>query len=217
MKKLVTICAVTCLMLSSPVFAAAVYYVPDSITDAWTELYDDGTNTDVTDTITDPTPDGIQTEFVGKTSNTSGWWNIGIGHEYIWNVDNLDLTGYDAVSIEIHNYNHVAGDYVWARLFLNAGWVPNPGDTRLEGNAAWIEPDPEAPLISTINLSGLTATQKSQITKIGIDVGMYADDQYWDGREWYGQDFNVAVTVPEPATICLLGLSSLTLLRKRRS
>ncbi len=210
MKKILIFYALAGLMLS-PAFAVEVYYVPDSITDAWLELYENQ-STDITSTDTNPS--GTQTEFIGSTTATSGWWSIGIGHEYIWNVDNLDLTGYDEIRITIINENQPGGDKVFVKAFANAGWVPTPGDQWLEGSELWI--DPGASFTSVIDISVLDATRISQFTKIGIDVGMYADLQSWDpDGSFAGTAFNVSV-VPEPTTIVLLGLGGLALLRRKR-
>lgn len=209
MKKLAMFCA---LLMLSPAFAVEVYYVPDSITDAWAEMYDNGSGTDITSTDTNPA--GGQTEFIGSTSTTSGWWSIGIGHEYIWNIDPLDLTGYDEIHIKIKNNNQPGGDKVWARAFANAGWVPTPGDQRLDGSELWI--DPGTSFTSVIDISGLDATRKSEFTKIGLDIAMYADQQSWDSDGSYaGTAFDVCV-VPEPTTVVLLGLGALGLWRKKR-
>lgn len=209
MRKLVMFCAVVGLM-SSPVLAATVYYVPDSITDSWTEMYE---TQSVTITSTDTNPSGAQTEFAGSTTATVGWWSIGIGLEHFY-PNGLDLTGYDEIHIEIKNENQSGGDKVWVRGFSNCGWVPNPGDQRQEGSETWL--DPGASFTSVIDISGVPATHIDQFTKIGIEVGMNADQQVWDTDGSYaGTCFNVSI-VPEPTTVVLLGLGALGLLRRRR-
>lgn len=210
MRKLAMFCTLVSLMLSQA-FAVEVYYVPDSITDAWAEMYDNGSGTDITSTDTNPS--GAQTQFIGSTTTTSGWWSIGIGLEYFY-PNGLDLSGYDEIQITIINNNQQGGDKVWVRGFSNCGWVPTPGDIRTDGSELWI--DPGASFTSVINLSGLDATHKSEFTKIGMDIGMYADLQGWDPDGSYaGTAFNISV-VPEPTTIILLGLGGLSLLRKKR-
>ena len=213
MKKTLIFYVAVCLMLP-PAFAVDVYYVPDSITDAWAEMYE---TQSVSITSTDTNPSGAQTEFAGSTTATSGWWSIGIGLEYFY-PNGLDLTGYDEIHIIIKNENQAGGDKVWARGFSNCGWVGSgqPGDIRTEGNNTWL--DPGASFTSVLDLSGLDATHMSQFTKIGIEVGMNADDPQWEGgtpESYIGTAFDVSVA-PEPTTVVLLGLGALGLLRKRR-
>ena len=209
MKKTLIFYVAVCLMLP-PAFAVDVYYVPDSITDAWAEMYE---TQSVSITSTDTNPSGAQTEFAGSTTATSGWWSIGIGLEYFY-PNGLDLTGYDEIHITIRNENQVGGDKVFVKAFENSGWVPNPDDQRLNGTETWI--DPQASFTSVIDISGLDTTRKTMFTKLGIEVGMNADQQVWDDDGSYaGTCFNVSI-VPEPTTVVLLGLGALGLLRKRR-
>jgi len=197
------------LLLGNVALAGSTYIVPNGTIDVMASQYSDGTTT-VTSTDTSD-PDGAQ--FTGSTTAATGWWNIGIGTEWIF-PNGLDLTGYDTVRMKAENK---ASTYVWLESWVNAGWVPTPGDVLAISTSQWVAPG--ASTILDVDLSGYSATYLGQVTKIGVQVGGYASDPSWDfdGVSPVATGFDVLVT-PEPATLGLLALGGVAaLIRRRRS
>jgi hypothetical protein len=212
MRRTLVLCVVTGLMLTlNSVWAEDVNPPPWSRTDAGTTLQWWEFSTDANPT--DPEPGYNNTAGVPQVSLTGGfientvWWDIYQGHEGVWCFE-------EEMIASIPNFEQLNPvKEIWLQLTYWSDGIPNilalpEGQSSelvvmtLENNtplgddwyqATWsalLEPNP---LFEELWIRPAHCT-------------LYVDELVVD----------TICTVPEPATICLLGLGALALLRRRR-
>ncbi len=238
MKRLITICAVVVIMCALPnVAQATLWKIQDAGLSDMTNFVNTlaGTNGNLNNRI-DLIPGDPGYQF-NITLTSSGWTDITIG-------DNFDLptplAGLVSATGNGGNLSSYTGyrmyienpgtDSFWASLYMNTGWTDPPwnlteGDHYYQsgdGTGVWVGAGSTVALTLDFsnaawwNGTGFTTSQTVQhlehVTDIGFKIGAQLNTP---GQVSSGTAFNVNV-VPEPATIALLGLGSLSLIRRRR-
>ncbi len=169
--------------------SAGIVTLPDSTLLAFGDVGGTGASTlDATiDIAGDP---GVQFDIT--FADQSGWTDIALGK---YSPTGIGLG--DTVEMEVKNLDTLYSTA--AKLYMQVdGWV------YYQGTGVWISPGATA-TISIVNPSDGTS-----IDSIGLKLG--TDD--WTGRP-AGSSVSVQV-VPEPATLLLMGLGGLGLLRRRK-
>ncbi len=111
----------------------------------------------------------------------------------------ISVTGNGGASVTLHNREDGSGDYISA--FMSDTGVPIPASGALDSNSTGIL---YAPSIGT--LAGVTASAGTW--------SLTAQD--WAGADVGTIDRIRVTTVPEPASMAVLGLGAAALLRRRR-
>jgi len=132
-----------------------------------------------------------------------GWNGGGLGTTYIPLVTDADIGG-TPVEIEI------SGDFLWGyQATSQSWWQPDVG---LEWWSLMAENDNSEDHLVTYYIEGLDTEQTVWL--------VFMEDKRFQDCSPSDLDYNDFVVeiraVPEPTTICLLGLGGLALLRKRR-
>jgi hypothetical protein len=238
MKRLITICAVVVIMCALPNVAQAALWeiqdagLGDTINFVNTIYGTNGNLNSRNDILGDP---GYQFNIT-LTNNLGGWTDLTIGDNFDLPTplaglvsatgNSGDLSSYTGYTMSIQN---PGTDSFWASLYMNTGWTDPPlSQTNRyyqsgDGTGVWIASGQTKTLTIDFtnaawwNGSGFTTGQTVQnlgyVTDIGFKIGANLGNQ---GEVISGTAFNVN-TVPEPATIALLGLGGLFLRRKRRA
>ena len=239
MKRLITICLVVGMMLAvSGTAQAALWEIQDAGLGDTTNFVNTifGSNGNLNSRNDIPGDPGYQFNIT-LTNNLGGWTDLTIGDNFdlptplaglvsaTGNGGNLSPgTGYTGYVMAIYN---PGTDSFWASLYMNTGWT-DPGWNHTDryyqsgdGTGVWIDPGQTKTLTIDFTSAALwnggwttgNAVQNlGYVTDIGFKIGANLGTQ---GQVTSGTAFNVNV-VPEPATIALLGLGALSLIRARR-
>jgi hypothetical protein len=223
MRKVVTILFSTGLMffLSLPVDASVVNpYSPDlALLQGMLKTWD-AANT--TSTEFSKTTVGSAVRFVADMQYgdgfSDGWAQMGVGYGFPPPPAVVDLSAYDGYRLNFLNTNNSSW---FVNLYMNTGWTDAPyGETDHFYQDGWIELLPNASTIVTLDFSAVNAVNLNHVTNIGFEIGanMDAYPPYNPNNPSNPDTYHIDVSqIPEPATMCLLGLGALSLLRKRRA
>ena len=148
--------------------------------------------------------------------SADGWAEMGVG--YPWPPLINDLSAYDGYMLSFLNTNNSSW---FVNAYMNTGWIDPPyGETDHFYQDGWVELLPGVSTIVTLDFSLVGAINLNHVTNIGFEVGANMDEYpYWSpNNPSNGDIYHIDVSqIPEPATICILGLGALGLLRKRRA
>jgi len=172
------------------------------------------------------------------TNELGGWTDITIGDNFDLPSDNAGLVSATGNSGNLGSYTgytmsieNPGTDSFWASLYMNTGWTDPPwnvteGDRYYQsgnGTGVWVGAGSTVCLTLDFTNAALwngsafitnqTVQNLHHVTDIGFKIGAQLNTA---GQVSSGTAFNVNV-VPEPATVALLGLGALSLLRKRRA
>jgi hypothetical protein len=173
---------------------------------------------------------------VSLINHTGGWVDMTIGDDFdlpaakagvvAATANSGDLSGYTGYTMTLNN----PGDKAFmAALHISTGWIDDPWNQTNryyqngDGSVTWIGAGDTVTL--TLDFSdaalwngsgwttGSTVQNLGYVTDIGLKIGINAGNS---GEYGSGEAFDINV-VPEPATICMLSLGGLALLKRRRS
>jgi hypothetical protein len=173
---------------------------------------------------------------VTLTKHTDGWVDMTIGDDFdlptakagvvAATANSGDLQGYTGYTMTLHNPGSKA---FLAALHINTGWTDDPwNETNRyyqngDGSVTWIGAGDTVTLTLDFNdaalwngsgyTTGSIVQNLGYVTDIGFKIGVNVGNS---GEYGSGEAFDINV-IPEPATLCLFGLGSLGLLRRRRS
>jgi hypothetical protein len=207
--------------LSLPVNASVVNpYSPDLVTIQGMFKTWDAVNT----TSTEPTKQtvGSAVRFASTmqyASGTSdGWASQGVGYTWPPPAVMQDLSAYDGYRLAFLNTNNSSW---FVNLYMNTGWTDDPyNEPDNFYQDGWIELLPGISTIVTLDFSVEGVINLDHVTNIGFEIGGNLDSYppYNPNNPSNPDTYHIDVSqIPEPATICLLGLGALSLLRKRRA
>jgi hypothetical protein len=159
-----------------------------------------------------PTACGDWTVTISKESGN--WGDVQIGRDAtiegpgsaFYSGSWADLSGYTAYSLRIKNTS-TTNDWFMANIYLNTGYTDwGEPDNYYQNDWTWLAPSQCVTL--TLDLSSVE--RLNHVSSIGFNIGTNVGE-----GDYFGDDL-AGCTVPEPATICLLGLGVLSLIRRKR-
>jgi len=221
MRKVVTILFSAGLMffLSLPVYASVVNPYSPSLTliQGMSKTYD-AANT--TSSEVDKTIVGSAVRFVADLQYgdgfSAGWASQGVGYSWAPPPEMQNLSAYDGYRLVLLNSNNSSW---FVNLYMNTGWTDAPySETDHAYQTGWVEMLPGVSTIATLDFAGIV--KLNHVSNIGFEVGEYMEayPPINPNGPSNPDTYHIDVSqIPEPATMCLLGLGALSLLRKRRA
>lgn len=220
MVKHVTIFFSVCLMLLLSLPAAAGLFSPDLAA-----LSGMGHTWDAVDT----TSSAFTVNVVGSAvrysadmqygdGTSDGWASMGIGYGWQPPAGLNDLSAYDGYALTFLNTNNSTW---FVNLYMNTGWTDAPfsePDNFYESD--WVELAAGDSITVTLDFADEGAINLNHVTNIGFQVGGNMDEDPYDSLDnpSNGDSYHIDVTpIPEPATLVLLCLGGLSLLKRQRS
>jgi hypothetical protein len=231
MRKLVTILFSAGLMfiLSLPVQAAL--YSPDKPTLLGMQFDWNGSNTTTgpLQVIDEGTAIRFAAEMTYGDGTSDGWASMGIGYPWPTSPPVSNLSGYTGYALNFLNTNNSTW---FVNVFMNTGWTDSPySETDRYYENGWVALLPGVSTTVTLNFSsanlyiggayqGVDAVvNANHVSNIGFEIGANMDEFPFTAGEnnpSNGDVFHIDVSqIPEPATMCLLGLGAVALRRRK--
>ena len=138
--------------------------------------------------------------FVGDVfDGTPQFRSIGIGYPWPTSPPINDLSGYDSYSLKFTNLNN----QIWkVNLYMNTGWIDAPfSEADQFSQNGWTALAPGNSAYLTLDFAGVN--NLNHVTNIGFQVAF--DDPTAVAGIYGGDKYHLAVNVPEPMTLLLLG------------
>ncbi len=146
---------------------------------------------------------------------SDGWASMGVGYGWPPPAPLNNLSGYTGYSLTFLNTN----ESIWfVNLYMNTGWTDPPySEQNNFYESTWVELLPNVSTTITLDFAG--AVNLNHVTNIGFQVGanMDAYPQNNLSNPSNPDDYHIDVSpIPEPATLLMLGLGSLLLIRRKK-
>jgi hypothetical protein len=143
-----------------------------------------------------------------------GWAEMGVG--YPWPPPINDLSGYDGYELSFLNTNNSSW---WVNIYFNTGWTDAPyNQPNNFYENGWTELLPGVSTTLSIDFDVANPINLNHVTNIGFIVGANLEDYpYANPNNPSNPDaYHIDVSqIPEPATMCLLGLGAVALRRRK--
>lgn len=209
MKKILVMMFGVMLLCALPLMAsAATFTFNQSQLLGMSQSWDTGVKGDLDSGF--PTAMGNGAYFVGDVfDGVDQFRSIGIGYPWPPPSPFNDLSSYSGYALQFKNLNNEN----WkVNLYMNTGWVDDPwGETNYFYQNGWTELAPGGSAVLYLDFAtavpdggGPTGVQNlNNVTNIGFQIAF--DDATQAAGVYGGDKYHMAVNVPEPMTLLLLG------------